>query len=419
MKKILTLLLTAALVLSLAAGFSLSSSAAVEYVEKEYHYEDMMEEYGNEETKTNPVFCGGLWMYEWYHCEEEKFGIMETWQDKTPDVSSSTMTNVYTALANSHEEYGMGAGTLDDYFYCAFRYNGKGIHPGSNVAAVITFVCPADGKVQFTASGMPNGANNVEEKNSTGNHLYVFLDEELVEEVETCYYNADKTPYETNVVLDVKAGQKIRYAVGGNGKRSSKGWTIMDMPVVAYLEASVPIGNPKGVPPTTVTTSDRTADGCTVSWDAVEGATGYNVYLGETKLTASPVTELSFKITGLEPETVYENLYVTSISAAGLESDPSGAKSFRTKQAEAASDTSTDASTGDSATMPEDDGSSNNTNANTNAPADTNSNAGKPAEKGNGALIGIIIAVAVVLVAAIVVVVILVLKKKKAAPAAE
>lgn len=337
MKKLFTALLALAMMLSVVAGFAVTASAAPEYLETEYEY-NVSEEWGNEETKNNPVFKDGLWMYEWYHEVDQKFGVMEAWFDKTPEgVGSTAQTNFYTAIENSYEEYGMGAGTLDDYYYCMVRYSGKGLHPGINVAPVVTFVCPADGKLQYTVKGTPNGKTNLEEKNSTGNHLYVFLDEELVHEVEACYYMEDGSTYDVDLILDVKEGQKIRYAIGPNGSRGSKGWDLKEMPCVVYLESSVPIGDPKGSAPSNIMTTDRTSSGCTVSWDAVDKATGYNVYLNGEKLNDAPITETNFTITGLEPETVYESLTVSSISAAGVESDQSEPKSFRTKQAEAAS----------------------------------------------------------------------------------
>ncbi len=408
MKKVLTGFLVLAMMVSVFAGFAVTASAAPEYLETEYKY-DVSAEWGNEETKDNPVFGGGLWMYEWYHEVEEKFGIMEAWFDKTPEgVGSSAMTNFYTAIENSYEEYGGGAGTLDDYYFCAIRYNGKGMHPGINVAAVITFVCPADGKLQYTVAGLPNGANNVEEKDSTGNHLYVFLDEEIVYEVEACYYNAEKDPYKVDLILDVKEGQKIRYAIGPNGKRSSKGWDLKELPSVVYMESPVPIGDPKGACPENIMTTDRTSDGCTVSWDAVENATGYNVYLDGKKLNSEPITATNYTITGLEPETVYESLTVSSVSAAGVESDQSEPKSFRTKQADAETPAGSDnAPSGDDKTPATPDADKDN---------EGNQDDKAPSTSGTlsvGLIIGIVVAVVVVLAILIVAIVLVVMMMKK------
>lgn len=413
MKKLFTALLALVMMLSVVAGFAVTSSAAPEYLETEYVY-NVGEEWGNEETKTNPVFQGGLWMFEWYHEVDQKFGVMEAWFDKTPEgVGSTAQTKFYTAIENSYEEYGMGAGTLDDYYYCMIRYNGKGLHPGINVGPVITFVCPADGKLQYTVKGAPNGKTNIEEKNSTGNHLYVFLDEELKHEVEACYYQEDNTTYDVDLILDVKEGQKIRYVIGPNGSRASKGWDLKEMPSVVYLESSVPIGDPKGAAPTGVMTTDRTSDGCTVSWEAVDKAVGYNVYLDGKKLNDAPITETNFTITGLEPETVYESLTVSSVSASGVESDQSDPKSFRTKQAEAASsDDKTPAGDDDKTPDPDDD--------------KTSDQGGDKAPSANGSsnagliIIIVIVAVVVLLILAVaIVLVVMMMKKMNALTAAQ
>ncbi len=413
MKKLFTVLLALAMMLSVVAGFAVTASAAPEYLETEYEY-NVSEEWGNEETKKNPVFQGGLWMYEWYHEVNQEFGVMEAWFDKTPEgVGSSTMTNYYTAIENSYEEYGLGAGSLDDYYYCAVRYNGKGLHPGINVAPVVTFVCPADGKLQYTVKGAPNGKNNIAEKNSAGNHLYVFLDEEIVYEVETCHYQEDKSTYDVDLILDVKEGQKIRYAIGPNGSRSSKGWDMKELPCVVYLESPVPIGNPKGAAPANIMTTDRTSSGCTVSWDAVENATGYNVYLNGEKLNDAPITATNFTITGLEPETVYESLTVSSVSAAGVESDQSDPKSFRTKQAEVASSDDKAPAGNDDKTPDQD---------NDKTPDQDGDKAPSTNGSSNVGLIVIIVAVAVVvllILAVAIVLVVLMMKKVNALTAAQ
>ena len=332
MKRFLALLMTVVLVQSLFVGFGVSSSAAPAFVEKEYSYKDVQAEWGNEETKKNPVFCGGLWMFEWYHEVDGTFGVMESWFDKTPEgVGSSTMTNFYTAIENSYEEYSLGAGTLDDYYFCAIRYNGKGMHPGINVAAVITFVCPADGQIRFTVKGRPNGANNSAEKNSTGNHLYLFQDETLVYEVEEAFYSEDKATYDVDQILNVKEGQKIRYAIGANGSRGSKGWDMTELPVVSYVEASVPIGDPAGNAPSGISFPERTATTATITWEAMEGVDGYNVYLGEKKMNGSLITGTSFVIEGLEPGTAYDDITVTSVTGS-VESAKSESKSVRTRK---------------------------------------------------------------------------------------
>ncbi len=63
---------------------------------------------------------------------------------------------------------------------------------------------------------------------------------------------------------------------------------------------------PPGLPaPTNVVTSNATASGMTISWNAVTGAASYNVYRKANKTNALPVTALTFNDTGLASATTY------------------------------------------------------------------------------------------------------------------
>ncbi|MGV9243046.1 chitinase [Streptomyces sp. NPDC003710] len=66
--------------------------------------------------------------------------------------------------------------------------------------------------------------------------------------------------------------------------------------------------------PTGLTVSSTTSSSASLSWNAVSGATGYNVYQGGTKV--SGVTGASATVTGLSPSTSY-SFQVTAVNAAG------------------------------------------------------------------------------------------------------
>ncbi|GAA1379221.1 extracellular catalytic domain type 1 short-chain-length polyhydroxyalkanoate depolymerase [Catellatospora chokoriensis] len=87
--------------------------------------------------------------------------------------------------------------------------------------------------------------------------------------------------------------------------------------------ATTPPGAPTGL---TVTGTTNVSVG--LSWAAVSGATGYNVYRGGTKVTASPVTGTSYTDTGLTASTTY-SYTVRAVNAAG-EGPASGAVSATT-----------------------------------------------------------------------------------------
>jgi poly(3-hydroxybutyrate) depolymerase len=74
--------------------------------------------------------------------------------------------------------------------------------------------------------------------------------------------------------------------------------------------------------PSGVATSGATSTSMVVSWSAVNGASGYNVYRGASKVNAAKVTGTSYTDTGLAPGTTY-SWTVTSLDASNAESAPS------------------------------------------------------------------------------------------------
>ena len=75
-------------------------------------------------------------------------------------------------------------------------------------------------------------------------------------------------------------------------------------------------------PPASVSTSGATSSSMVVSWSGVQGAAGYNVYRGGTKVNAQTVTGTSYTDTGLAAGTTY-SWTVRSVDGSGAESAPS------------------------------------------------------------------------------------------------
>jgi hypothetical protein len=81
--------------------------------------------------------------------------------------------------------------------------------------------------------------------------------------------------------------------------------------------------------PTGVATSGATSSSMTIGWNAVAGASGYNVYRNGAKVNASTVSGTSYVDTGLAASTTYA-WTVTDLNASGVESAPSTAASGTT-----------------------------------------------------------------------------------------
>lgn len=69
-------------------------------------------------------------------------------------------------------------------------------------------------------------------------------------------------------------------------------------------------------PPTGLTVGTTTASSVPLTWSAVSGATGYNVYRNAAKVTATPVTATSYTDSGLAASTTY-SYQVSTVGSSG------------------------------------------------------------------------------------------------------
>jgi len=76
---------------------------------------------------------------------------------------------------------------------------------------------------------------------------------------------------------------------------------------------------PAILPPSGLATGAVTSSTIALSWSAVSGATGYNVYRNGTKVTATPVTGTSYTSSALAASTTY-NFQASSVGSGGVES---------------------------------------------------------------------------------------------------
>ncbi|MDO9194436.1 MAG: poly(3-hydroxybutyrate) depolymerase PhaZ, partial [Undibacterium sp.] len=100
------------------------------------------------------------------------------------------------------------------------------------------------------------------------------------------------------------------------------------------------VGSPPAIlPPAGLAVVSTTAGSAALSWTAVSGASGYNVYRNGSKVTATPATSIAYTDTGLTASTTY-SYQVSSIDASSLESSLSASVSGTTKSAWTCSTTS-------------------------------------------------------------------------------
>lgn len=76
---------------------------------------------------------------------------------------------------------------------------------------------------------------------------------------------------------------------------------------------------PPILPPAGLVAAGASPSAIVLSWTAVSGASGYNVYRNSARVTATPVTGTTFTNTGLEPGTSYA-FQTASVDSAGNES---------------------------------------------------------------------------------------------------
>ena len=89
--------------------------------------------------------------------------------------------------------------------------------------------------------------------------------------------------------------------------------------MVDRLASGTPPPAPANLPaPSGVATTGVTSSAVKVSWGAVAGATGYDVWRGPIKVNTTPVTSLSLTDSGLAPATLY-HWTVRAVAAGGAE----------------------------------------------------------------------------------------------------
>ncbi|MQA19593.1 extracellular catalytic domain type 1 short-chain-length polyhydroxyalkanoate depolymerase [Rugamonas rivuli] len=103
------------------------------------------------------------------------------------------------------------------------------------------------------------------------------------------------------------------YYTGSVTATDTLGQVSTGCPLAQFLVGSAPVLQP----PTGLAAGTPTASSVPLSWNAVSGASGYNVYRNGAKLTASPLTATGYTASGLAAATTYS----FAVSAVGASSE--------------------------------------------------------------------------------------------------
>ena len=179
-------------------------------------------------------------------------------------------------------------------------------------SASMTKVLEDDGDVVVTLDGVTTGTKTVTEGDKTIIYKYA-------EGVKIVMGD------EQGNALDIKAniaGNKYTFKPTASGKYTLKGYATRsqetDLLVAeeAAFDYVLPLAKPY------VNTNSEGGGVIALSWVAVPEATGYNVYQGDTKLTATPITALKYQVTGLTVGTEYTFKVEALRGSESVMSDP-------------------------------------------------------------------------------------------------
>lgn len=205
MKRILV-----ASVLAIALIFSLVLSAGAVSVNEVFVYSDP--NWG----KGNNVTADGLWRYEWFARETQTFAAMD-----------------WNASGSYYEAQFTTAAASDTHWYCRVRSNGTNLHPGAQADAVMTFVCPESGTVEFSVNLQRQ--NN---PNPDGNTVRVMLNDTIVPiNGQEEHKLESKSAFSLAVTAEVQKGDLLRLMLGSQGNSGSDGVNFSGLKV-KYLSGA-------------------------------------------------------------------------------------------------------------------------------------------------------------------------------------
>lgn len=379
MKKIVCLLFSFLLLVSLVPTFTFANESA-DYIFETYKY--VAADHAQEiKSGKNPI-ADGLWQFEYLEKADNQFKLM-----------------IYSASG-----YYKADNTATDWEYPRARENGGDLHPGPNAQAARTFVAPADGTVNLDVVFV--------KKYDINTTTYaVYLNDKIIYPTASDVGNSDGVT-ETDVAngytastaiaktytvalkdIEIKKGDCIRCVVGIRDSSHASSAAYVNDEVITYTKSDKKIIPTSA--PTDIEATEITHNSAKITWKAVEGFKGYNIYTGAAnnpqKVNEELITSTEYVLTDLKSYKT-TNVYITCVHDIGYETELSDICSFRTEKAPET----------DAVTVVEE----------TTADADVSPTDGSKNTESNTTPI-IIGACAAVVVIAIVIVIIVVSKKKK------
>ena len=209
--------------------------------------------------------------------------------------------------------------------------------PNSDIVTAMAYRVPKSGTVTFNVKDDEPYLRQSGNANGTVT-LSLFVNGTEKKSVTLVNSKEKVGDWEKAEELEVAQGDMIRVVAKNSGNPSKPSAHIT--PIITYVDKAVADTEAPSVP-TAVAAADITQTTAKVTWDASTdnvGVVGYNVYVNEAKVNASPVTVTEYDLTGLTEATEY-TVRVTAVDAAENESARSEAVTFTTLEAEEETDT--------------------------------------------------------------------------------
>lgn len=321
-KRVLISLLILAMVSALLVA-ALPAAAETEAADRAYCALDMFDSFSKKfyHIAHEYFFENGLWTVEYYDRATQSFAPMAAYY------SGQVHLGVVGGASNFFTVNEGCATVRNEYTYCLVSCRGR-LLPSTGADSVVTFIAPMDGVITYDAVVNAYSIQNTAERmpDTYGTEIALWRNDEKVwpkdEDRKILTYDLGDVPL-TVENLSVKKGDRIRLSVGAHGgKHENKGVNLTSLPLVTYTSADQPLKDSVDGAPSVVWVTDKNVGGSSVTWLAVDNAVGYHIYVGDRRVTETPVSveRYGFPKTDSAKD---GDLTVTAVGPDGKESEHS------------------------------------------------------------------------------------------------